>query len=1144
MAVAITEFAIPTAGGKPYGITAGPDGHLWFTEEAGNKIGRMTTGGAVLNEFVVPTSGSQPEGITSGPDGNLWFAEVGGKIGRLTPEGVFTEFPLPSADGSPRFITTGADGNLWFSQLGTRNTIGRITPQGVLTEFPIPTFGGQSHGITAGPDGNAWFTELAGNKIGRITPSGEITEFPIPSPINSYPLDITTGPDGNLWFTEGATDRIGRITPAGVITQFDLADGSDPYGITAASDGSLWFTAGGANKIGRITVDGQITYYPIPTASSQPRIITEGPDGNLWFTEFAANKIGRLDFSAPGLYSYDASLGTMPEQQGFTRTNGNSTGPEPVVADGSLHQFEDTSPDATEYWVGSGQPLDFANKSYVMEATLEVISSNYIPDIGTGQRSGYYFTMTDAAGRHFAIGIAADGITINTDSAYHPSNGVPFTAFDTTGGFHTYRFVIDNGVGALSIDGVLFASVPVGGAVRADIANFVAFGDGSGRGISETYLQRYLLEEAQADVAVLNAVTEGNVLELTYEVHTIAADTFEFAVARSADGVFGISDEVLDTIVIDNPADLTVGLHTLTFMLGAGAGEVALPGFGAAETDDDYRLLAVVNSSQSAEESDFTNNLASITGAYHPAGGAVFVHGGEGDDSMVVSASGQTLLVNLNGDTHSFPSGLGADVTQVRARLHAGADTVTAGTVAKSMFILGGEDNDDLRGGAAVDILRGDAGDDTLRVSSGADSLRGGLGDDTVVGTNATSTWTISAPNAGSVTGSTTYAEVEALRGGSGADRFNVGAAGGISGVIDGGGGSNTLAGGGLANIWRITAANAGTLNDDSFVNIRSLVGGDKADLFIMEVGGALAGSLNGASGVDTVDYSAHSSNVAVNLASKTATAVGSLLGIESIRAGSGVNTLTGPNSAATWNITAQNAGSVAGVSFGSFANLIGGSGNDTFVFTAGQGVLGSIAGGGGVNALNYSAYVAGVIVDLGAGTATGVGGGVTNIRNVFGGAGADHLTGNSLANVLLGNAGADTLLGGGGNDVLVGGTGNDTLVGGDQRSLLIGGRGADSISGGAEDDLIVGGSTSHDANLAALAAIMAEWTRADLAYGDRINHLRGAVAGGLNGTTLFTSSTVKDDAVGDMLMGAAALDWFWASLGETSDLEAAETVN
>jgi streptogramin lyase len=38
----ITEFLIPTANSRPYGITTGPDGFLWCTEESGNKIGRIS----------------------------------------------------------------------------------------------------------------------------------------------------------------------------------------------------------------------------------------------------------------------------------------------------------------------------------------------------------------------------------------------------------------------------------------------------------------------------------------------------------------------------------------------------------------------------------------------------------------------------------------------------------------------------------------------------------------------------------------------------------------------------------------------------------------------------------------------------------------------------------------------------------------------------------------------------------------------------------------------------------------------------------------------------------------------------------------------------------------------------------------------
>jgi DNA-binding beta-propeller fold protein YncE len=88
----VTEFSAGiTAGSYPFGITAGPDGNLWFTEEIGNRIGRITPLG-VVTQFSI-TAGAGPAGITAGPDGNLWFTEVGGnRIGRITPLGAVTEF--------------------------------------------------------------------------------------------------------------------------------------------------------------------------------------------------------------------------------------------------------------------------------------------------------------------------------------------------------------------------------------------------------------------------------------------------------------------------------------------------------------------------------------------------------------------------------------------------------------------------------------------------------------------------------------------------------------------------------------------------------------------------------------------------------------------------------------------------------------------------------------------------------------------------------------------------------------------------------------------------------------------------------------------------------------------------------------------
>ena len=61
----ITEYPIPLQDTQPIGITSGPDGNIWFTQIHRNRIGRITTGGAIT-EYRVPTLESGPDGITSG----------------------------------------------------------------------------------------------------------------------------------------------------------------------------------------------------------------------------------------------------------------------------------------------------------------------------------------------------------------------------------------------------------------------------------------------------------------------------------------------------------------------------------------------------------------------------------------------------------------------------------------------------------------------------------------------------------------------------------------------------------------------------------------------------------------------------------------------------------------------------------------------------------------------------------------------------------------------------------------------------------------------------------------------------------------------------------------------------------------------
>ena len=297
----LTEFPLPATEVGPMGITAGPDGNLWFTGQA-DMIGRMTLDG-VVTEFPTPKANSSPGSITAGPDGNVWFVEkVGMNIGRITPGGKITEFPL-STKGSPTDIVVGPDGNLWFTQFG--GMMGRITPKGDIRIFPIGDKDSNTDnltlaGLALGLDGNLWFTAssasgLSGSTIGRFQTSGKHTFFPLPD-TEAQPRGITPGPDGSLWFVEYLGNQIGRITTDGIVTEFPWPKGLGmPTRIVAGPDGNMWSVDGNRGRPLRTRPNGESEFFgPVFDNNNPSYGITVGPDGNIWYTQLNRNCIVRI----------------------------------------------------------------------------------------------------------------------------------------------------------------------------------------------------------------------------------------------------------------------------------------------------------------------------------------------------------------------------------------------------------------------------------------------------------------------------------------------------------------------------------------------------------------------------------------------------------------------------------------------------------------------------------------------------------------------------------------------------------------------------------------------------------------------------------------------------------------------------------
>jgi hypothetical protein len=361
---------------------------------------------------------------------------------------------------------------------------------------------------------------------------------------------------------------------------------------------------------------------------------------------------------------------------------------------------------------------------------------------------------------------------------------------------------------------------------------------------------------------------------------------------------------------------------------------------------------------------------------------------------------------------------------------------------------------------------------------------------------------------------------------GGGNDKVNVETTSG-SLVVNGQGGNNTLVGPNGNETWHITGTNAGSVGGVSFSNVQNLTGGTGNDLLVFSNGAGVTGTINGGGGTNELDYAAYTAAVTVNLASHTATGTGGFANIQTFVGGSGSNTLVGPNATNTWNITGTNGGSVAGVTFSAFPNLTGGTGMDVFKFSAGNGVTGKINGGGGGDWLDYALYTTPVTVNLTTGAATGVGGGVTNVPNVRGGAGTNTLTGNAQGNILIGGASTNIITGGSG------------------RSILIGDTGAATVKGGTGDDIVIGGYTNYDtsstANDLALEAILAEWRSAD-SYTTRVSKIKAGLPGGYK---LVWGTTVHDNGKADTLTGGGGMNWFFkGTKDKITDFLSGEQIN
>ncbi len=355
--------------------------------------------------------------------------------------------------------------------------------------------------------------------------------------------------------------------------------------------------------------------------------------------------------------------------------------------------------------------------------------------------------------------------------------------------------------------------------------------------------------------------------------------------------------------------------------------------------------------------------------------------GGTGADGFAIADTG-SLAGSINGG-----GGAGVNTLNLSARTTAADFGLASASSGTASGVTGGYTN--------VTTLVGNAAISTL------------------TGTNTGSTYTVSGANSGTVNdgvATTTFSGVRNLVGGTGADGFAIADTGSLAGSINGGGGAgvntlnlsartaaadfglasassgtasgvtggytnvttlvgnaaiSTLTGTNTGSTYTVSGANSGTVNDGTgtttFSGMRNLVGGTGADGFAIADTGSLAGSINGGggAGVNTLNLSARTTAADFGLTSASSGTASGITGaysnVATLKGNGTTSTLTGSATGSTFTASAANAGTVndgvGTTNFSGVRNLVGRTGNDSFVIGVDL-ALASVDGGGGANSL------------------------------------------------------------------------------------------------------------------------------------------------------------------------------------------------
>jgi Ca2+-binding RTX toxin-like protein len=296
-------------------------------------------------------------------------------------------------------------------------------------------------------------------------------------------------------------------------------------------------------------------------------------------------------------------------------------------------------------------------------------------------------------------------------------------------------------------------------------------------------------------------------------------------------------------------------------------------------------------------------------------------------------------------------------------------------------------------------------------------------------------------------------------------------------------------------------------------------------DTFVGEPGDQ---TYDGGAGIDTIDYSAATERLYVDLRVGGFQYVGGdfgrdqLLSIENLKAGTGSDKLSGNSSA---NVIWGGGGDDSLNGGGGADRLFGGAGDDTYIVDSAGDVVREVTTPG-IDDGGVDVVKSGATFSLPAF--------VENLTLT--GSAAINGAGNALDNIVYGNDAANRIWGLDGADRLYGYDGSDTLAGGGGDDILTGGGGADTMNGedGADTYVVDPFDVVRDTGASGIDTVIAT-SSFSLRTGDGIENIRhsllGSTSGNLTGNELGNFMVAQRG--GNTLMGMAGSDSIWGSSGD-----------